>query len=134
MAFDNQLFALCHGLRRWAAATPRVRRMWIYGSRAAGTQRPDDDPDPSDLDIAVDTDDAPEDDSETLRGGGLADWRTEVQALVTPYHLHLEMYRATPGVKESVDACSLLFYQRADAAVPPGAQPVELPVTPDAVC
>ena len=108
--------------------------MWIYGSRAAGTQRPDDDPDPSDLDIAVDTDDVPETDSETYRRGRFADWRMEVQAIVAPYHLHLEMYRGTPGVKESVDACSLLFYQRADFAVPPGVHPVELPVTPDAAC
>src|SRR6202158_2716971 len=118
MAFDNQLFALCHGLRRWAAATPSVKRMWIYGSRAAGTQRPDDDPDPSDLDIAVDIDDVAEGDSDTFRRGRFADWRTEVQAVVAPYHLNLEMYRGTPGVKESVDACSLLFYRRADWAGP----------------
>jgi len=118
MAFDNRLFALCHGLRRWAAAPPGVKRMWIYGPRAAGTQRPDDDPDPSDLDIAVDIDDVAESDSDTFRRGRFADWRTEVQAVVAPYHLNLEMYRGTPGVKESVDACSLLFYQRADSAVP----------------
>jgi len=99
MAFDNQLFALCHGLRRWAAATPSVKRMWIYGSRAAGTQRPDNDPNPSDLDIAVDID-VPESDSDTFRRGRFADWRTEVQAIVAPYHLHLEMYLGTPGVKE----------------------------------
>ena len=92
--------------------------MWIYGPRAAGTQRPDDDPDPSDLDIAVDIDDVPESDSDAFRRGRFADWRTEVQAIVAPHHLNLEMYRGTPGVKESVDACSLLFYQRADSAVP----------------
>jgi hypothetical protein len=132
MAFDNQLFALCHGLRRWATATPSVKRMWIYGSRAAGTQRPDDDPNPSDLDIAVDIDEMPERDSDTFRRGRFADWRTEVQAIVAPYHLHLEIYLGSPGVKESVDACSLLFYQRADSAVPPGVHPAELRVTSDA--
>jgi hypothetical protein len=108
--------------------------MWIYGSRAAGTQRPDDDANPSDLDIAVDIDDMPESDSNTFRPGQFADWRTEVQAIVAPYNLHLEMYRGTPGVKESVDACSLLFYQRADSAVSPAVRPAELRVTPDAAC
>jgi predicted nucleotidyltransferase len=47
--------------------------MWIYGSRAAGTQRPDDDPNPSDLDIAVDIDDMQESDSDTFRRGRFAD-------------------------------------------------------------
>ena len=55
-----------------------------------------------------------------------------MQAIVAPYHLHLEMYRGTPGVKESVDACSLLFYQRAESAASAGVRPVELRVTPDA--
>jgi hypothetical protein len=63
--------------------------MWIYGSRAAGTQRPDDDPNPSDLDIAVDIDDMQESDSDTFQRGQFAEWRTEVQAIVAPYHLHL---------------------------------------------
>jgi hypothetical protein len=98
--------------------------MWLYGSRVTGTQRPDDDQDPRDLDIAVDIDDTPESDGDTFRLGRFADWSTELQAIVAPYHLHLKLYRGTPGVKESVDACSLLFYQRADfavlAGVPPG--------------
>jgi len=55
-------------LLRWAANTPTVQRMWLFGSRARGTHRID-----SDIDIAVEITGWDSDDPD-VRGEALADW------------------------------------------------------------
>lgn len=55
-------------LRRWAENTPKVQRMWLFGSRARGTHRID-----SDIDLAVEIAGWDSDDP-NVRGEALADW------------------------------------------------------------
>ena len=55
-------------LRRWAANTPPVQRMWLFGSRAGGTHRVD-----SDIDVAIEITGWDSDDPD-IRGEALADW------------------------------------------------------------
>lgn len=38
-------------IRAWASRTPEVRAVWLFGSRAKGTARPD-----SDVDLAIECD------------------------------------------------------------------------------
>ena len=44
---DPRVEAVRNDIAAWAELQPGLRRLWIYGSRAQGTHRPD-----SDLDIA----------------------------------------------------------------------------------
>ncbi|MCR5872286.1 MULTISPECIES: nucleotidyltransferase family protein [unclassified Sphingomonas] len=55
-------------LVRWAANTPQVERMWLFGSRARGTHRID-----SDIDLAVELVGWDSDDPDK-QGEALADW------------------------------------------------------------
>jgi hypothetical protein len=48
---DTDIIAVVPRLRVWAQGHANIRRVWLYGSRVRGTQRPD-----SDLDVAVEID------------------------------------------------------------------------------
>ena len=75
-------------LHAWAAGKPFVRRLWIYGSRAKGTARPD-----SDLDMAVEIDPVGNDeDAGTSFISEAEGWRNELRPLLGGYDLHLEWY------------------------------------------
>jgi predicted nucleotidyltransferase len=52
---DSQVEAVRSDLAAWAEKQPGLRRLWIYGSRAQGTHRPD-----SDLDVAFEIDRLPD--------------------------------------------------------------------------
>lgn len=74
---------------RWAATTPDVQTVWLFGSRAKGSHRID-----SDIDLALglvgwDSED-PDERNEALLAwideGG--DWREQLQA-ITPLPIHL---------------------------------------------
>lgn len=96
-------------LRRWAASKPIVERVWIFGSRARGTNRPD-----SDLDVAV---------QHGLKRGdsnlfttGLSEpsaWRAELQpkARLT---LDIQSYIPgdTPTVEAGLNESSRLIYEK----------------------
>jgi predicted nucleotidyltransferase len=55
VSMDPQIEAMRSELGAWARRQPGLRRLWIYGSRAQGTHRPD-----SDLDIAFEIDRLPD--------------------------------------------------------------------------
>ena len=98
-------------LRQWAKATPLIKRVWVYGSRARGDHSP-----ASDTDVAVELDAAlyeRNDDS-----GGLATWmfestpwKQQLQRSI-PFKLQLERYagEATPHVLAGIERSSLLIY------------------------
>lgn len=96
----------------WVGRQPLIRRVFIYGSRVRGTQRPD-----SDLDVAL------EFDRGTYDGNCLAtwickakSWRAELQPKL-PWTLHLEWHDpsgGTPHVAQGLEESSMLVYERAD--------------------
>src|SRR3569833_791953 len=57
-------------IQHWAALNPVIKRVWIFGSRARGTARPD-----SDLDIAVEHDSLPGDSNANTTAIGEAENR-----------------------------------------------------------
>ena len=100
-------------LRQWANATPLIKRVWVYGSRARGDHSP-----ASDMDIAVELDATlyeGNDDS-----GGLATWmfesipwKQQLQQSI-PFKLQLERYagEATPHVLAGIEMSGLLVYEK----------------------
>ncbi len=98
-------------IARWAISEPLVLRVWIFGSRVRGDNRPD-----SDLDVAIELDAMDE-------SGGLATWmlRTshwaaELQALA-PWKIHLEQYagNGTPMIAHALTHSSRLIYEKSYA-------------------
>lgn len=107
MTVDTRLFNVVTEFRAWATNKPNVRRMWIYGSRLLGTQRPD-----SDLDTAIEIDVLSTDAETQLKWMDDKEmWLKELQNL-SPFKVHLEMH-GTPHVNEYVASCSMLIYKRA---------------------
>jgi predicted nucleotidyltransferase len=104
MPVEDQLFEVIPRLRTWAAAQEPVKRLWIYGSRLRGTQRPD-----SDLDIAIEIFARP---TAEQRGQfwnhTVALWRADLR-LIVPFEPHIEMYVT---VWTNVNACSMLVFER----------------------
>ncbi|WP_374558462.1 nucleotidyltransferase family protein [Thermomonas sp.] len=101
-------------LRTWAAAKPLVNRVWIFGSRARGEERPD-----SDLDVAVELDMTAADGVD--ESGGFAtwsfettEWHAELSALL-PFEIDLEQYREpdTPTIHQALARSSKLVYAKA---------------------
>lgn len=95
----------------WARANPKVRRVWVYGSRVKGTHRPD-----SDIDIAVEL--QPVGDSEETLAVWMAhcnQWQSELQARIGPTVV-LEWFDpdgATTTIQATLDEASMLIYERA---------------------
>jgi len=98
-------------IARWAATNPYIRRVWVYGSRAKGTHRPD-----SDIDIAVELE--PVADSEealTVWMAHAGAWRWQLQSGISP-KVDLEWFDpdgTTRVVEAGLDEAKVLIYERA---------------------
>lgn len=101
-------------LSEWAKGKPLVKRIFLFGSRVRGDNRPD-----SDIDIAVELDPVAfqcADDS-----GGLATWMFETQGWkgalqkLIPIPVQLERYHPnqTPTVASGLERSSTLVYEKA---------------------
>ena len=98
-------------LSDWAEHNPKVRRVWVFGSRAQGTHRPD-----SDLDIAVELE--PVADSEETLLVWLANserWRTQLQERIS-LPVDLEWFDPNGGsgdIRAALDQAKTLVYEAA---------------------
>jgi predicted nucleotidyltransferase len=96
----------------WAEATPRIRRVWVFGSRAKGNPRTD-----SDLDIAVEVE--PVADSEETLAVWMANsekWQSELQEHIS-FTVDLEWFDpdgSTPKVRGALRETGILVYERAE--------------------
>jgi hypothetical protein len=97
-------------IQRWAARHAIIRRVWIFGSRARGTHRPD-----SDLDLAVEHDASPGDSNSFTTWICEADvWRSEFgPELSAPLDLQSYIAGKSPTIQAGLDESSLLVYERA---------------------
>lgn len=98
----------------WARGKPLVKRVYLFGSRVRGDNRPE-----SDIDIAVELDPS------AFRGadesGGLATWMFEAQAWreelkqLIPMKIQLERYHPgqTPTIEKGLARSSQLIYEKA---------------------
>ena len=109
MALIDNLSPAAETLRAWASEKPFVRRVWIYGSRAKGTPKPD-----SDLDVALEIDPVGNDEgSYTSFLHEAEGWRAELRPQLE-YQLHLKWYDASNApVREGVNSAGILVYERA---------------------
>ncbi len=106
MPVEDELFATIPRIREWAASKPTVKRLWVFGSRLRGTQKP-----ASDLDICIEIDPlSTDEEAQIVWTDEKEGWLREL-ALLTPYKIHLEMY-GTPKVSEYIENCSMLIYER----------------------
>jgi predicted nucleotidyltransferase len=82
-------------LGQWAASKPFVKRLWVFGSRAIGTQRPD-----SDLDVAIEIDPVRPADATAFASFHYRHvrWLSEIQPLLF-HQLHLCHYN--PNIPET---------------------------------
>jgi predicted nucleotidyltransferase len=98
-------------LADWAARNPKVRRVWVFGSRARGTHRPDDD-----IDIAVELE--PVADSEETLLVWLANsekWRSQLQDKIS-LPVDLEWFDPNGGtgtIRAALDQAKTLVYEAA---------------------
>jgi predicted nucleotidyltransferase len=95
----------------WADAIPRIRRVWLFGSRAKGTNRPD-----SDINIAVEVEPVV-DSEETLVvwAANSPKWKAQLQEKLT-MPVDLEWFDpdgSTPKVRGALRESSVLIYERA---------------------
>ena len=98
-------------LTEWAESQPRVRRLWIFGSRAQGNARPD-----SDLDLAVEIEPVA-DSEETLPYWMTCSerWQSELQRR-SEHPVDLDWFDpdgSTPRVARAIREGSILLYDRA---------------------
>jgi uncharacterized protein len=95
----------------WAESVPRVRRVWVFGSRAEGKPRPD-----SDIDIAVELE--PVVDSEEALPYWIAyseKWQSQLQRELA-YPVDLDWFDpdgSTPRIQAALDKGAILVYERA---------------------
>jgi predicted nucleotidyltransferase len=100
---------ICNIVTAWAETQPLVLKLWLFGSRVRGTERPD-----SDIDIAVEI---------KTRMGDSSAWTTfmfeadclkaSIQALL-PMTVQLEWYGGpteTPTIHAGLQASSMLVYE-----------------------
>ena len=87
-----------------------VRRVWVFGSRARGAERPD-----SDIDVAVEHDAMPGDsDAFTTAICEAETWHNELAPhLSAPLDLESYISGITTTVQAGLDASSVLVYERA---------------------
>ena len=96
---------------RWAAEHPEVCRVWIFGSRAKDTHRPE-----SDIDIAVELEPVGDSEETLTRWIAHADlWRSELRSRVVP-KVDLEWFDPdgnTPTIEAGLNEAKVLIYERA---------------------
>lgn len=97
-------------IRAWAGSHAVVRRVWVFGSRARGTERPD-----SDIDVAVEHDAMPGDSDAFTTAIYEADaWRDELAPhLSAPLDLESYIPGLTTTIQAGLDESSVLVYERA---------------------
>lgn len=95
-------------IRVWAGAISMVQRVWIFGSRAKGNNKPE-----SDLDVAIEIDATGTDSTAILLYiHNIQKWSDELQ-MVTAYKLDLELYDpAHVVVYEGVNKYGILIYSQ----------------------
>ena len=105
---DARVEALRSELTVWAARQPGLRRLWIYGSRALGTHRPD-----SDLDVAFEIGRLEDQAAiEEFHDRTLPAWRTELSRLSgLSAHLEASVGDAS-NVARYVAGSGVLVYER----------------------
>jgi len=97
-------------IAQWAAANPHVRRMWLYGSRAKGTHRPN-----SNINIAVELD--PVGDSEETLAVWMANaglWQSQLQSRIAPA-VDLQWFDPDGGtrtIEAALNEAKALVYER----------------------
>jgi uncharacterized protein len=96
---------------RWAAENPDVRRVWVFGSRAKDTHRPD-----SDIDIALELE--PVGDSEETLTRWIVNsdlWRSQLQGRIDA-KVDLEWFDpdgSTRTIEAGLSDAKVLIYERA---------------------
>jgi len=108
MAIDNALLTVIPQLREWAEQKSFVRRLWVFGSRARGTQSHD-----SDLDVALEINPVGNDDTPlTSWVAESSNWKSEIQE-ITILSIDLQLYGTeAPKIVQYVSCCSILVYER----------------------
>jgi predicted nucleotidyltransferase len=103
--------SVTESIARWAAETPDVRRVWVFGSHAMGTATRD-----SDLDVAVELEPVADSEETLTRWLSCAAlWRSELQRR-TAASIALQWFDPdgrTPTMQEQFDEGRLLIYERA---------------------
>lgn len=91
--------------KAWAHGQPALRRVWLYGSCALGTETAE-----SDIDVAFEIDPLLDNASKSaFLNGTFPRWRCELQSLST-LQVHLEPWAV---VREFVAITGVLIYERA---------------------
>jgi predicted nucleotidyltransferase len=103
--------SIMESIARWAAETPEVRRVWVFGSHAMKTATRD-----SDLDVAVELEPVADSEETLTRWLSCAAlWRSELQRR-TAASIALQWFDPdgrTPTMQEQLDEGRLLIYERA---------------------
>jgi predicted nucleotidyltransferase len=109
-SMDARVEALREDIAAWAARQPGLRRLWIHGSRAQGTHRPD-----SDLDIAFEIDRLADRAAlDEFHGRTFAAWRAELSELSgLTVHLEASVGDATNVARYVADS-GVLVYERSN--------------------
>jgi predicted nucleotidyltransferase len=98
-------------IARWAAENPEVRRVWVFGSRAKDTHRPD-----SDIDVAVELEPVADSEETLTRWIAHAEvWKAQLQNLIAP-QVDLEWFDpdgGTPNIEAGLNDSKVLVYERA---------------------
>lgn len=97
-------------IRTWAASNPVIHRVWVFGSRVRGTERPD-----SDLDVAVEHGALPGDSGPFTTWISEAErWRKVLNAsLSVPLDLQSYIRGESHTIQAGLDESSVLVYERA---------------------
>ncbi|NGM78791.1 nucleotidyltransferase family protein [Burkholderia multivorans] len=93
----------------WAASQPLIRKVWLFGSRVRGTERPD-----SDIDVAVEVRRLPGDSSEWTTFACERERLSAALQTLFPLPVQLEWYGGadeTPTVHAGLQESSMMVYE-----------------------
>jgi predicted nucleotidyltransferase len=102
--------SVAESIAQWAELTRQIRRVWVFGSRAKGTHRPD-----SDIDVAIELD-ALEDSEQTLALwiAQAGHWESQLQSRIG-VNVDLEWFDpdgSTPTIECGLTQARVLVYER----------------------